>query len=80
MSSQSTERVAALYLNNPNDPTRLSLKQVQEQWGSWTQFLECYNLRAFDYGDLEEGLQISRLLQEKWTGNMAAQRKTTSQE
>jgi hypothetical protein len=63
-SSCNNERVAAMYLSNPNDTTRLSWKEVQEQWGSWTAFLQCYNLRPFDYNDLEEALQISRLLKE----------------
>jgi hypothetical protein len=58
------ERLAATFLSDASDPTRLSWKEVKESWGSWTNFMLSYGLKPWNHDDLEEALAISRALKQ----------------
>ena len=59
-----TERMCALVLSDANDPTRLTWKEVQASWGSWTNFVISYGLKPYNPEDLQEALGISRSLKQ----------------
>ena len=58
------ERLAATFLSDKNDPTRLSWQEVKQSWGSWTNFMISYGLKPYNPEDLEEALAISRALKQ----------------
>jgi len=58
------ERLAASYLSDKNDPTRLSWKEVQQSYGSWTNFMLAFGLKPWNQEDLEEALAISRSMKQ----------------
>ena len=42
------EGLAASYLSNKDDKTLLTLKEVKEEFGSWTQFMLAYGLKPYN--------------------------------
>lgn len=60
----SSERLAAAFLSNKNDPTRLTWQEVKAGWGSWSNFMHSYGLKPWKQDNLEEALAISRALKQ----------------
>lgn len=58
------EPLAASYLLNKSDPTRLTWKEVQDTWGTWTEFMAAYDLKPSSDDDLKKALDISRRLKQ----------------
>jgi DnaJ-domain-containing protein 1 len=54
------ERLAAGYLANARDHSRLPWQHVRQGWGSWTNFMISYGLKPWRAGDLQAALDISR--------------------
>ncbi len=54
------EHLAATYLLDSTDPSRLTWKEVQGRWGSCLNFFLSYGLRPWDANDAREALAISR--------------------
>ena len=47
------------YLNDPNDPTLLTKKEIKKSWRS---FMISYGLKPYNQEDCEEAVAISRAL------------------
>ena len=64
------EGLAASYLSNPSEgstghnPSMLTTKEIQESWGSFTNFMLSYGLKPFNPDDCEEAVAISKALAE----------------
>lgn len=56
------EPLAASFLSDKNDPTRLTWEVVEAGWGTWTDFMLAYGLKPSREADLKEALAISRRL------------------
>ena len=57
------EGLAASYLSNKDDKTLLTLKEVKEEFGSWTQFMLAYGLKPYNVDDCKEAVEISRYVE-----------------
>jgi len=63
-----SERMAALYLSDQNDPTRLTWREVKQSYGSWSNFMVSFGLKPWNQDDLEEALAISRSMKQQQGG------------
>ena len=63
----SMEGLAAAYLLDKDDPTRLTWKELKQAWGSCENFMLSYGLKPYNPKDCEEALAISRALKEGQT-------------
>ena len=60
----SEEMLARSHLVNTNDPSLLSLQEIQLSWGSCMNFMLSYGLKPWNDEDLEEAMAISRAMKE----------------
>ena len=50
------------YLNDPNDQTLLTKKEIKKSWRSFSNFMISYGLKPYNQEDCEEADAISRAL------------------
>merc|ERR1712117_83738 len=58
------EAFCASILCDRSDPTRLTGKEIKDEFGSLVNFVVSYGLKPYDLEDLKEALSISRSLKE----------------
>ena len=58
------EVLAASYLSKPNDPSMLTIEQIEASWGSFSDFMFSYGLKPYNPEDCEEAVTISKAFAE----------------
>ena len=58
------EGLAATFLLDRHDPTRLTYREIKDSWGSCSNFMYSYGLKPYNPEDLDEALAISRAIKE----------------
>ena len=58
------EAFCASVLCDRSDPTRLTGKEIKDEFGSLENFVRSYGLKPYELEDLKEALSISRCLKE----------------
>merc|ERR1712156_1141540 len=58
------EGLIASVLCDRSDPTRLTGKEIKDEFGSLENFVRSYGLKPYEMDDLQEALSISRSLKE----------------
>ncbi len=64
VSDGATERYVATQLLDKDDPSRLSWKEIQDGWGSNTNFMLSHGLKPSNPADVANALEVSRALKE----------------
>ena len=58
------EFLASSYLDKPDDPSMLTEKQIEDSWGSFSDFMFSYGLKPYNPEDCEEAVAISKAFAE----------------